>query len=49
MYDEKECCAKCIHASLDHALLFTCNNEESDCYTDYTECDYGCDYFEPKE
>lgn len=49
MYDEKECCGKCRYASIDHELLFTCNNEDSDYYTDYTEYDYGCDYFEPKE
>ena len=49
MYDEKECCGKCRYASVDHELLFTCNNEDSEYYTDYTEYDYGCDYFEPKE
>ena len=27
MYDEKECCGKCKYASIDHELLFTCNNE----------------------
>lgn len=49
MYDEKECCAKCRYASVDRELLFTCNNENSDYYTDYTEYDYDCDCFEPKE
>ena len=49
MYDEKECCGKCKYASIDRELLFTCDNENSDYYTDYTEYDYGCDYFEPNE
>ncbi len=49
MYDEKECCGKCSYVSVDRELLFTCDNENSDCYTDYTEYDYGWDYFEPKE
>lgn len=31
------------------SCFFTCNNEDSEYYTDYTEYDYGCDYFEPKE
>ena len=37
MYDEKECCGKCKYASADRELLFTCNNENSDYYTDYTD------------
>lgn len=44
-----ECCGTCKYATRNRELLYTCDNADSDYYTDFTEYDWYCDCYEPKE